>query len=568
MASIMALFAFAGVCFFSGPSFAAETAAEYQYQETKDVVALVEDAASLVEAKGEAAFLEFKKAESRWRHGSLYVFVMDTDGLMVEHPDPALEGKEQLGLMDLNGRPIFKGLMAAAADKRRDGGWFHYQWPEPGKSFPDWKSTFAKLAAAPSGKSYLIACGAYGMKMERAFVIDKVADAAAQIERDGKAAFDRLRSTAGEFRFKDTYVFVFAPDGTELVNPGFRNLEGRNLLELKDTQGQRPIRDMIDLAKGRGSGWVDYMWPKPGDYIPAQKSSYVRKARLGDGWVVVGCGVYLEGAAKAPAPAPSADARRIIRLVQDAAALLKEKGESAFPGFRKKGSRWFDGDTYLFVWDMAGKRIFHAADPSSEGQDVHDLKDVQGRPIGRMFLDTAAGAPGEGWVHYLYPKPGDIFPTWKSTFIKRVTFPSGRDHIVGCGVYNMRIEEEFLSGAVDAAAALIEKQGRDAFPALRDKNGPFIFLDTYVFVVAADGTELVVPAFPGLEGKNMMDFKDAAGKYAVREFIQAALAKGTAWVDYMWPKPGETAPSRKHTYVRKAAHGAETFIVGAGAYPF
>ncbi|MDD5629880.1 MAG: cache domain-containing protein [Elusimicrobia bacterium] len=469
MTTVKALLA-AGLALFSGPSSAAEASRDYQYQETKDIVALVKDAAALVEAKGEAAFPELRKEGSPWRHGSLYVFVLDADGRMLMHPDPDLEDKDQSGLKDTGGKPVSQGLIAAAGGV--DGGWFHYQWPEPGKLFPTWKSVYARLAAAPSGRKYVIACGAYRMRMEKAFVVEKVDQAAALIEKDGKAAFDRLRDPAGEFRFKDTYVFVLASDGTDLVDPAFPTLEGTRLRDRKDAQGHRQIQEMIDLVRDHGSGWVDYMWPKPGDYVPMRKSSYVRKAKLGDQRVLVGCGVYLEGAA------PSAG--QIVALVHDAAALLKEKGAGAYPEFRKKGSRWFNGDTHLFVWNMAGKRIFHAAYPETEGQFVLDLTGIHGRPVGRMTLDAAAGPAGEGWVHYMQPKPGDIFPTWKSTFVKRVTFPNGREHLVGCGIYNMKMDEEFIANEVSGAAALIEKEGTRAFPVIRDKNGPFIFLDTYV----------------------------------------------------------------------------------------
>ena len=65
-----------------------------------------------------------------------------------------------------------------------------------------------------------------------------------------------------------------------LVNPAFPNLEGKNLLDAKDTQGKPLIRDMIKVADTSGSGWVDYMWPKPGESVSTQKSTYVSRARL------------------------------------------------------------------------------------------------------------------------------------------------------------------------------------------------------------------------------------------------------------------------------------------------
>jgi signal transduction histidine kinase len=117
-------------------------------------------------------------------------------------------------------------------------------------------------------------------------------------------------------------------------------------------------------------------------------------------------------------------ASELMSLVREAAVLIERQGEKAYPEFRKNPSKWFHGETYLWVWTKDGMRVFHAANPGGEGQDVSDLKDIRGRRIGKMFLERASTPSGEGWVHYLYPEPGDIFPTWKSTYVKRVTFSS------------------------------------------------------------------------------------------------------------------------------------------------
>ena len=250
----------------------------------------------------------------------------------------------------------------------------------------------------------------------------------------------------------------------------------------------------------------------------------------------------------------------------DAATVFENRGEEAFPEFRVKDSRWFRDDTYFFVWTLDGIRLFHAANPQSEGEDVSSMKDVLGRPMGRMFLETAATANGEGWVHYMNPEPGDIFPTWKSTFLKRVKFPSGKEYLIGCGIYNMEMDRAFIEDVVRRAGTLVAERGKEGFPQLRDKTGAFFFMDTYVFVDLPDGTELVNAAQPSLEGKNLRDVKDVKGKLLVRDYINAATKQGSGWVDYYWYRPGNNTPAHKYSYVRKVQHGAETYIVGAGFY--
>lgn len=540
---------------------------DYQEEETRHLVTLVRDAAEEVRARGEAAFADFRVAGSRWRAGETYVFVLDPQGTMLVHPDPAMEGTNQLDLKDINGKPIVRGLVAAATTfPDKPDGWYHYQWPVPGAILPRWKSSYVRLATAPSAKSYVVGCGVYNDRMERQFVVDAVQGAVGQIEKNGEAAFPLFRDPTGPFIAKDEYIFVYDMNGVNLVLPPFPHLEGRNLLDMKDPRGKEIIRDMIALVQSGGPGWVDYLWPKPGESVPAPKSAYVSKAKMGDRWLLVGSGVYLS---EAPRPAPSGKkmtAPELVQLVREAAALLEKEGEKAYPEFRKKGGKWFEGDTYFLVWTPDGTRTLHAADPASEGENVSDTKDVLGRPIGEMLLAVGASPSGEGWIHYLYPEPGSMFPTWKSTFLKRVKFPSGKAHVVGCGIYNMQMDKTFIEDVVNRAAALIADRGTDAFGQLRDKTGPFVFMDTYVFVDTADGVEVVNPAQPSIEGKNLIDLKDVKGKLLVRDYIAAAMKDGSAWVEYHWYKPGQNTPSRKLAYVRKVQSGAQTYVVGSGLY--
>jgi signal transduction histidine kinase len=423
------------------------------------------------------------------------------------------------------------------------------------------------MVKAPSGKAYIVGSGMYNDKMEREFVVDAVSAAVAEIEKNGKQAFPAFYDPKGRFIAKDAYVFVIDPTGIELVNPAFPNLEGRNLLELKDTRGKPLVREMLEVIQKSDAGWVDYMWPKPGESVSTQKSTYVMKAKLGEQWLLVGCGVYLADAPKAVATEKKISASQLMALVRDAAKIFEQKGEEAFPEFRQKGSKWFRDDTYFFAWSMDGIRIFHAANPAGEGENMSGIKDVIGRPWGKMFLGTVNSSQSEGWVHYMYPEPGDIFPTWKSSFLKRVSFPSGKDYLVGCGIYNMQMDKAFIEDVVNRACDLISSKGRKAFDELRDKKSSFNFMDIYVFVDDPQGMELVNAAQPSLEGKNLMNVKDVYGKFLIRDYIQAAIEKGNAWVDYYWYKPGQNTVAHKYTYVRKVNFGKDTYIVGAGFYP-
>jgi cytochrome c len=129
-------------------------------------------------------------------------------------------------------------------------------------------------------------------------------------------------------------------------------------------------------------------------------------------------------------------------------------------------------------------------------------------------------------------------------------------------------EAKQIVALVNSAAVLIESEANNAFTEFRKKDSKWYNEKTYVFVDDINGTVLVNPPSPEIEGKNLIDMKDAKGKTLIREFINVAKTKGSGWVDYWWPKPGENKPSRKLSYIKQAKMpDGQIVIVGAGIYP-
>jgi hypothetical protein len=133
----------------------------------------------------------------------------------------------------------------------------------------------------------------------------------------------------------------------------------------------------------------------------------------------------------------------IKSLVIDAANAITNDGESAFSQFRQEGSKWFYGDTYVFVWRTDGIRVVYPPDYNGEGQNMSSLIDVNGKAIGRLFIDIADSQNGEGWVEYSWPKPGETTPLTKETFIKGVGF-GNQTYLVGSGLYVEGFEDAFV----------------------------------------------------------------------------------------------------------------------------
>ncbi|AEA96828.1 methyl-accepting chemotaxis protein [Alteromonas mediterranea] len=72
------------------------------------------------------------------------------------------------------------------------------------------------------------------------------------------------------------------------------------------------------------------------------------------------------------------------------------------------------------------------------------------------------------------------------------------------------------------------------------------------------------PMKPALDGKDLRTFKDGNGRAFFLEMAQKVKAKGAGFVDYVWPLPGEEAPTDKISYVK--AFKPWGWTVGSGIY--
>ena len=113
--------------------------------------------------------------------------------------------------------------------------------------------------------------------------------AAEYLKANGPAkSYAAFNDTAGQFKDRDLYVFVMDMNGKMLSHGANAKLIGKDLTALKDSDDKLFIKTMLDVAKSKGKGWVDYKWPHPVTKAIEPKSSYVEK--VDD--LIVGCGIY------------------------------------------------------------------------------------------------------------------------------------------------------------------------------------------------------------------------------------------------------------------------------------
>lgn len=103
-------------------------------------------------------------------------------------------------------------------------------------------------------------------------------------------AFADFTEKDGKWQNKDLYVFVIKFDGVTVAHGANKGLLGKSLLELKDPDGKFFIREMVETAKAKGAGSVDYSFTDPQTKKMSSKTSYVARLPGYDG--LVGVGVY------------------------------------------------------------------------------------------------------------------------------------------------------------------------------------------------------------------------------------------------------------------------------------
>ncbi len=122
----------------------------------------------------------------------------------------------------------------------------------------------------------------------------------AQAKQEAIATVKSLRYETSE------YFWINDLEPRVVMHPIKPELDGKDVSGYKDPDGNALFVEFVKVARASGSGYVDYLWPKPGAEKPVAKTSYVMLFKPW-GWVI-GSGIYID------------DVNRIFRLEGAAAA--------------------------------------------------------------------------------------------------------------------------------------------------------------------------------------------------------------------------------------------------------
>lgn len=126
-------------------------------------------------------------------------------------------------------------------------------------------------------------------------------------------------------------------------------------------------------------------------------------------------------------------------------------------------------------------------------------------------------------------------------------------------------KDECVVKCHEAAALINSKGAEEAIKVISDPSGPFVWKDSYVFLMNLEGKMLAHPIKPELtKQEHVLLMTDPMDKALFVHFVNLAKKVGHGWVEYMWPKPGKTAPSKKISYIYRVPN--QELFVGAGVY--
>ncbi len=119
-------------------------------------------------------------------------------------------------------------------------------------------------------------------------------------------------------------------------------------------------------------------------------------------------------------------------MVEKAITYVKANGtEKAYKEFNTPGSQFFDGELYIFSYDMQGINLALGGNPKMAGKNLLEMKTADGKYLIKDFIEIIK-TKGEGWYDYKWTNPETKKMQDKSSYIKKIP---GTDAFLGSGFY-------------------------------------------------------------------------------------------------------------------------------------
>ena len=345
--------------------------------------AVVQQAINLYEALGLDSTVAYYDTEESV-DGQWYVFMIDEDGTVIAHANPALVGQLASDVLGPNNYPT-GAAVAASADE--NGAWFDYTFTNPATDSVETKHSWMVIhdgitfgsgwyeegPRKTDGPAYTQAVVQQAINLYEALGLDSTV-----------AYYDTEESVDGQW-----YVFMIDEDGTVIAhaNPALVGQLASDVLG----PNNYPTGAAVAASADENGAWFDYTFTNPATDSVETKHSWMV---IHDG-VTFGSGWYEEGPRKTDATAYTE------AVVQQAINLYEAVGlEDTVAYYNTTES--VDGQWYAFIVD--GESGFTIAHHNSVLRGRGPSLRVD--PTGYFYGDDLLGATEAGrWMEYVIVNP-------------------------------------------------------------------------------------------------------------------------------------------------------------------
>ena len=278
--------------------------------------------------------LALRDPNGPWRHGSVYLYVLDLNSnTILVHG--AFPDRYELRPLVTTVRDAVTGKLILpqiieVAKSNPEGGFVEYYFDDPADDSDSadipkvgyarqFKGELPRADGSALSINVIIGSGFYGQAPTiptlpvgdvvaadvvdratlRSFVQAASSAYAAAIDEAGfenhDAIVEAFRVDDGTWRDGDVYLYISEPDGTFVFHGVNPSLEGQNLIRFTDLNGVMYVKELLDAAQG-GGGFVEYYFDDPtvtGDEeLGSPKVGYAELMVADGRELVMGSGIY------------------------------------------------------------------------------------------------------------------------------------------------------------------------------------------------------------------------------------------------------------------------------------
>jgi cytochrome c len=280
--SLYRTFAVIGLCLVSLVGVAQQASVDAYDADSHRANALLVKAVAEYKAKGDVALAEFSR-QGAYVDGDLYIYVVDTSGVMLASggPSVSLVGKPVVSVLDDDLKAVFQQAISQPDDgivRSAEYRWWNWQHAKVER-----KRVFYQRV-----KDRVISVGYYMPRSSPEQAQQLLRQISAQIASDAKTTLGLINQHDKQLTQDDLYAFVVDLKTQRFVAHGFSpRLVGTDFKSLRSVDGKPIGEDILKQMNSHETGEIAYLWRNPITGQNEYKRTFLQRV---NGYIVaVGC---------------------------------------------------------------------------------------------------------------------------------------------------------------------------------------------------------------------------------------------------------------------------------------